>query len=100
MITFKDMSVELELGDHTYGLRIPSYFPGSRGSYWQPPDDPELEIDRTVTVDGRDRLSYETFLELYAQARGITGLELAETRLEQEVMDILNDEIWADEPDC
>lgn len=76
------------------------FFPGSHGTYWDPPEGPEVDYSSKVKVrfeDGRtEEVEFDAFLELYQMSRHPTvtvDIEQARVNLDDEVIEALTEEL-------
>lgn len=79
------MTVTIELGDDEYELEVVSYTPQEEPTRDNPGAGAEFDLDAAVKF-GRERISLDEFIVLYADYHSISG-EDAEIKLREEVAD-------------
>jgi hypothetical protein len=74
------MSFDMDVLGETYSLAARSFAPGTHGSYWEPPESGEVELEERVTrvSDGR-QLTIDELSHLLAEVEGVDADEACAT---------------------
>jgi len=87
-------TVEFELGDTLYELRIRSFDLGERPTRDSPGEGPSVDFDAVVNVvddDSRKTVTFQEFLSEYTSYMGGTERDLEDAAIEQ-LMESLDDD--------